>query len=188
VVCGRSPGQAQDRPEARPDGHGLDRADAEGRLRDLVSDVAPPAHSRVTLEVAGRHLIEHLRALGRKPSTAESYESMIRVHLAPHFAGRSLDAITPDDLEGYVRAKSRDGKSAKTITNHVRFLHSIFAFGQRRGWAKQNPCALIDKPGTDGANADIRFLDPSWGRRSGPRRESATGWRRRWRSPTASPA
>ena len=145
-------------PKRDQNGRGLDRAEAERKLRGLVDDVAPPVHSRVDLEEAGRYLIEHRRALGRKPATIEAYDSLLRIHLAPFFAGRSLDAITADDIEQFIRAKSREGKSIKTITNALGLLHSIFAYGQRRGWAKANPCQLVEKPRAD-TDADIRFLD-----------------------------
>ena len=145
-------------PKRDRSGRGLDRAEAERKLRDLVHDVAQPVQSRVELEEAGRHLIDHRRALGRKPATVEAYDSLLRIHLGPFFAGRSLDAITPEDIEAFIRAKARDGKSVKTITNALGFLHSIFAYGQRRGWAKANPCQLVEKPRSD-TDADIRFLD-----------------------------
>jgi integrase len=145
-------------PKRDQDGRGLDRAEAERKLRDLVHDVAPPVHSRVEIEEAGRHLIDHRRALGRKPATVEAYDSLLRIHLAPLFAGRSLDAITTEDVEAFIRAKGREGKSAKTITNALGLLHSICVFGQRRGWAKWNPCQFVEKPRAEG-DADIRFLD-----------------------------
>ena len=144
-------------PKRAPSGHGLDRREAERKLRQLIEDVAPPSASRVDVAQAGEYLVEHLRALGRKPATTEAYESLLRVHLVPFFAGRSLDAISADDLEAFVRAEAQDGKSAKTIRNALGFLHSIYEFGQRKGWAKTNPCKLVDKP-RDAGDADIRFL------------------------------
>ncbi|MEK6272462.1 MAG: site-specific integrase [Actinomycetota bacterium] len=145
-------------PKRGPNGHGLDHREAERKLRQLMEQVAPPPESRVSVQEAGERLIAHLEALGRKPATTEAYDSLLRVHLAPFFAGRSLDAISPDDLEAFIRAKAAEGKSAKTTRNALGFLHSIYEFGQRKGWAKGNPCKLIDKPRDDG-EADIRFLD-----------------------------
>jgi integrase len=147
-------------PKRPPGGTtGLTRRDAEKRLRELQADVAPAPRERVGVAEAGEALIAHLVALGRKAATVEAYESMLRVHLAPHFAGRSLDAIGTDDLEAFVRAKAAEGKSAKTIRNALGLLHSVFEFALRKGWAKANPCKLIDKPRDDG-DAEIRFLDP----------------------------
>jgi integrase len=146
-------------PKRAPGGKvGLGRKEAEAELRRLIADVPPPTPTRVSVDEAGERLIGHLRALGRKPATIEAYESLLRVHLAPFFAGRSLDAITTDDVEAFVRTKAEAGKSAKTTRNALGFLHSTFEFGQRKNWAKGNPVKLIDKP-KGASEADIRFLD-----------------------------
>ncbi len=147
-------------PKRPPGGKtGLTRGEAEKRLRELQADVSPAPRERVGVAEAGEALIAHLVALGRKAATVEAYESILRVHLAPYFAGRSLDAIEADDLEGFVRATAAEGKSAKTIRNALGFMHSIYEFALRKGWAKANPCKLIEKPRDDG-DPEIRFLDP----------------------------
>ena len=145
-------------PKRGADGRGLDRREAERRLRQLAEEAAPPPSSRVSVEEAGEHLIDHLRAMGRKRATLEAYESLLAVHLAPFFAGRSMGAVSTDDLEAFIRSRARAGKSAKTIRNALGLLHSIYELGLRKGWAKVNPCKLVDKP-RDSGDADIRFLD-----------------------------
>jgi integrase len=118
-----------------------------------VIDLANPG-----LEVRDELARAHWRRLGesrRRPRlTTRSCEST----WPRSFAGRSLDSITPDDLEAFVRAKATEGKSAKTIRNALGLLHSVYEYGQRKGWANANPCKRIDKPRDDG-DADIRFLD-----------------------------
>jgi hypothetical protein len=145
-------------PKRGRTGHGLDRREAERKLRVLMEEVTPPPTSRVGVEQAGRQLIAHLEALGRKPTTIEAAESLLRVHLVPFFSGRSLDAITADDLEAFMRAKGRENKSPKTIRNALGFLHSIFEFSRRKGWARSNPCKFVDKPRAE-SSGEIRFLD-----------------------------
>jgi integrase len=145
-------------PKRTANGHGLTRRQAEAKLRAMIADVPPPADSRVGLAEAGAALIAHLEALGRKPATIEAYESLLRVHLVPYFAGRSLDAIDGDAIEAFMRARARDGKSPKTIRNVLGLLHSIYEFAIKRGWAKSNPTKRIDQPAA-ADDADIRFLD-----------------------------
>ena len=145
-------------PKRTSSGRGLDRREAERRLRKLIDEAPPPEASRVDVAQAGRALIEHLRALGRKPATIEAYDSLLRVHLAPYFSGRSLDAITVEQIESFVAATATEGKSPKTIGNALGFLHSIFRFAQKRGWGRGNPCEHIDRPRNQAA-AEIRFLD-----------------------------
>jgi integrase len=38
-------------------------------------------------------------------------------------------------------------------------LHSIFAFAEKRGWARGNPCKHVEAPEAPDADAEIRFLD-----------------------------
>jgi integrase len=83
---------------------------------------------------------------------------MLRVHLAPHFGTKALCKIMPADVEAYIDAKHRAGRAVKTTLNQLGFLHSIFTFGERRGWTTDNPCKRIDKPRKQESEA-IRFLD-----------------------------
>ncbi|MGH8572617.1 MAG: phage integrase N-terminal domain-containing protein [Gammaproteobacteria bacterium] len=39
-----------------------------------------------------------------------------------------MDRIDPDHITGYLKAKRADGLAAKTVQNHLNFLHGIFAF------------------------------------------------------------
>ena len=144
-------------PKRTPSGRGLDRREAERRLRKLIEEAPPPEASRVGVGEAGRALIENLTALGRKPATIEAYDSLLRVHLEPYFRARSLDSITVSDVGGFVAAKAAEGKSPKTIGNALGFLHSIFNFARRRGWGRGNPCEHVERP-RENAEPDIRFL------------------------------
>ena len=108
-------------PKRTSSGRGLDRREAERRLRKLIEEAPPPEASRVDVGQAGRALIEHLRALGRKPATIEAYDSLLRVHLAPYFSGRSLDCDHRRAVESFVAATAAEGKSPKTIGNALGF-------------------------------------------------------------------
>ena len=51
------------------------------------------------------------------------------------------------------------GRSPKTISNHLIFLHGLFAFAEKRGWAPGNAVAETERPRPDGTDPDIRFID-----------------------------
>jgi hypothetical protein len=51
----------------------------------------------------------------RKPSTIQDYEIMLRKHLVPFFAGRSMDRIDTQLVGDFLLAKQRDGLSSKTV-------------------------------------------------------------------------
>jgi integrase len=139
---------------------GLTKAQAEARLRKLMAEeVAPAITERLTVEQTGRHLIRHLDGLGRKRSTIESYESILRVHLVPYFGERELQRIGREDVEGFSAACRRNGQSVKSTQNYLGFLHGIFDFAMRRGWAAANPCKLVDRPSQTRSDPDIHFLD-----------------------------
>ena len=98
---------------------GLTKAQAEKELRRLVaSTIAAPPREPITVAEAGRRHLEHLAALGRKRSTLMDYESALRVHLAPYFAGRVIDRLTADDVEHFMAAKRREGRAPKSIRNY----------------------------------------------------------------------
>jgi hypothetical protein len=139
---------------------GLTKPQAERRLRQLMEELtAPPVVERLTVEQAGKQLLRHLDGLGRKTSTIQGYESFLRVHLGPYFRSRSLDRITPREVEAFMAECRRDGQSVKSTLNYLGFLHGIFDFALRRGWVRSNPCKLVEKPRAPNTDPDIRFLD-----------------------------
>lgn len=78
----------------------------------------------------------------RKHSATESYESYLRVHIAPYFESRPIAKVTKEDVEGFVAACINDGQSVKSTLNYLGLLHGIFDFAIRRGWAGANPVKL----------------------------------------------
>lgn len=109
------------------------------------------------MEEAGQRLIEHLGALGRKPTTLGTYRSLLRTHLVRHLDTRSLDRIEPQHVERLVVAMRREGAGPKTIINALTLLQQIFAFAERKGWCRTNPCKQVDRPSVE-ETTDIRFL------------------------------
>lgn len=145
-------------------GDGLSATEAERELQRLIAAAgAAPARSstieKLSIEEAGARYVAHLEAIGRKRSTLEDYRSMLRVHLTPFFAGRSLEAITQGDVEAFIAAKRRDGKAPKTIRNWLSLLHAIYAHAERRGWTTANPVRLVDRPRAEDGDVDVRYLD-----------------------------
>jgi len=105
--------------------------------------------------------IEHLAHVKqRKRTTIQDYRGYLRRHLVPHFGERKLDRIEPAHVEAYLHAKLAT-LSAKTVTNHLTFLHGLFSFAVRRRWAETNPVAMVDRPPAARQHASrIRFLQP----------------------------
>ena len=147
----------------RPAGakEGLTKAQAETRLRTLIGELQamPPVAERLTVGEVGERYLGHLTALGRKRSTLMAYESVVRVHLVPFFDGLVLEEVGQSHLEAFIAEKQAQGTAPKSIRNYLGLLHSIFAFAERRGWTRGNPCKFVELPEAAQADADIRFLD-----------------------------
>lgn len=88
-----------------------------------------------------------------------SYESTIRVHLAPFFGSRSLERVRRREVEGLVAHMTRKGSSAKTIRNALGVLHGVFEYARRQEWVIANPVSLADKPRVPEVDPDIHFLE-----------------------------
>jgi integrase len=138
---------------------GLTRKQAEARLRTLMGEVHHTApDERLDFETAATRYIEHAeQVMGRKQSTITDYRIIGRA-LGRHLGPRALDRITVDELTGYMRTRAAEGRAPKTISNHMVFAHAVFAYAVRRGWARANPVAALDRPRSTGASPDIRFL------------------------------
>ena len=84
--------------------------------------------------------------------------AVILRHAEGFFAAKPLDRIGPEDIEAYMAAKDAEGLSPKTTSNHLNFLHGMFGFATKRGWATSNPVAATDRPRAPGPTQDIRYL------------------------------
>jgi integrase len=146
-------------PKRKPgSSKGLTRPQAEAELRRLmVSEQPPPAGSEVPLGIVAEHMLRHLLAIGRKPTTLESYRSILRTHLAPRLADIPISQVTPQEVDALIESMLRNGKGAKTRANALKLLSQTFAFAQRKGWCRENPCEVIDRPRSE-PNTDIRSL------------------------------
>jgi integrase len=147
------------RTEARADG--LTKAQAERvlrRMREIETPHTAPDGQRMTMEEAGREFCQRLELKGRRKSHRLTVASDLRNHIAPFFAGKTLDRVRPEDIERYVAAKRRT-LAIKTIRNHVNTMHSIFDLGLRKGWCLSNPVTLADRPTLKKTETRIQFLD-----------------------------
>ncbi len=154
IAAKRTPGTAD----------GLTRSQAEKELRKRIErDVIVPGAARRTLEEAGGAYVDHLEnVMERKRSTIQDYRGHLRRHLVPFFGERPIDKIEPAQVAQYLKRKHSDGLSSKTVQNHLNFLHGVFAFAIKRGWAQSNPVAYVDRPKKNRSpHQRVRFLQPA---------------------------
>jgi integrase len=147
------------RQRKRGSREGLTKAQAEKEMRRLMREVKPTQHERLTLREVGDAYIAHVRDfLERKPSTVQDYEGILN-KAERGLPKKTVDRYGASDIEGYVSAMKKAGRKPKTISNHLNFLHGLFAFAEKRGWASGNAVAEAERPRAEGADPDIRFID-----------------------------
>jgi hypothetical protein len=114
---------------------GLTRAQAERELRRRMEattvNVVPG--QRLTVGEAGVRLVDHLEAIGRKPTTIGLYRSLLRTHIDKHVGDRALDRVEATDVERMESSMRRAGTGPKTTENVLTLLGQVFTYGQRRG-------------------------------------------------------
>ncbi len=113
-------------PKRRPNSaDGLTRSQAERELRRRIeTEVVRTTAARRSIPEAGAEYVDHLEAvMERKPSTIYDYRGYLRKHLEPYFRDRPLDRIEPAHVAAYLKSKRAAGLSAKTVQNHLNFLH-----------------------------------------------------------------
>jgi integrase len=140
---------------------GLTKTQAEAELRRLIGEVraVPMRGERVTVEQAGEALSASRRAMGRKRSTVESYETVLALHIVPFFGARkAVDRVKRHDVEAFAAELARKRLSASSRVNILNLLHSIFEPGLRRGWAVSNPVRGVERPRAGLVDPDIRYM------------------------------
>ena len=79
-----------------------------------------------------------------KPSTINSYESMLRIHINPYFENIKINQIHPDIIQDFKNQK-QDEISHKTINNILMLLSAIFEKAIDSGFMLTNPVRKIKK-------------------------------------------
>ncbi|MEZ5077220.1 MAG: site-specific integrase [Solirubrobacterales bacterium] len=138
---------------------GLTKAQAEKEMRRLMRELKPTTQERLSLREVGDAYNAHVRDfLERKPATVQDYEGILN-KAEQGLPKKTVDRYGGSDIEGYVSSMKKAGRAPKTINNHLNYLHGLFAFAEKRGWASGNAVAEADRPRADGADPDIRFID-----------------------------
>jgi integrase len=81
-----------------------------------------------------------------KRSTLVDYACTLDKHAIPYFGQMALEQIGPEQIDGYIAAKLRDGCSPKTVRNHLSTLSLLFGTAKRWGRIRSNPLTDVDGP------------------------------------------
>jgi integrase len=81
-----------------------------------------------------------------KPITFESYERLVRVHIAPALGRLKLKALSPAHLQGFYRERLDAGLSPRTVQYLHVLLHKALKQALRWGLVPRNVCEAVDPP------------------------------------------
>jgi len=93
------------------------------------------------LEVERNYSEYTIKSYGEDLEAWLEYESLVR-------RGQSAtpDSITASELRGYVLAMNEAAYSKATISRRLASLRGFFKFGEREGWARENPARALRNP------------------------------------------
>jgi integrase len=142
----------------RGTGEGLNRTQAEAELRRLMVRERPPeSGATISFASAAELMLRELDSLGRKATTLDNYQAILRAHLLPRFGELMVDRVQKSDIEDFMAALAEAGKAEKTRSGIFKLLSQVFTYAQRQGWCKQNPCHSVRRPRVRECS-EIRFL------------------------------
>jgi integrase len=139
--------------------YGDTKAQAQRNLTDLQASLQAgiiPADGRVTV---GRHVAQWLEFKRAKvrPSTWESYEGHVRIHLAS-ISRKTLVGLTPNDVRQLVQNRLDAGCAPRTAAYTLTILRMALKQAERDGLINRNVAQLVDAP--EQPKKELRILTP----------------------------
>ena len=131
--------------------------------RDLQEGLPVGGDARVTV---GRFLVRWLTDVARptvRPRTYQTYESYVRVHLAPAIGRIPLQRLGPADVQRLLNAKLAAGLSPQTVHHLRAVLRRALNQAVRWGILARNPAILVDGPRVP--RYEVPAMDPADARR-----------------------
>jgi integrase len=142
-LLGRSRGEVRDRLQAA--------------LRAEASGLALPAER----QTVGTFLDDWLREAARptvRPNTYRSYVGIVRVHLQPGLGRYPLARLTPQHVQAFLNAKSRQHLSPRTVAYIRAVLRQALGQAERWGMVTRNVARLAEPPRVP--RREVRPLSP----------------------------
>ncbi len=138
---------------------GDNRKDAERVLADLVKRVHDGDYRSPDKITLGDYMLKRWLPAKRarlKPSTAESYERIIRLHINPNIGHVPVQKLRPEDLDTLYARLLTEGKrngsggglSAQTVRNVHITIQGALSDAERKGTVVRNVADLADAPTT----------------------------------------
>jgi integrase len=135
------------------------RKDAEKRLTELLGQLDGGGYVRPVKETLGGFLqrwVKDYAWANLAPKTADSYESIVRVHVAPALGNVALHELRPAHLQRYYGDELKAGRSGLAVHHDHALLHRALATAVKQGLLMRNPADAVDAP--KGERKEMRTL------------------------------
>ena len=83
--------------------------------------------------------------MNHKPSTQDSYHSVLKTHLYPAFGDMALDSITKKDVKDFITKKIQQKLAPNTVKNIKRYLSKILSEAVDDEIIATNPAAMTGR-------------------------------------------
>jgi len=115
------------------------------RLRDASARL-PEATEMTIRDFVEAYWRPYLDRRGVKPSTRQSYECALQLHILPELGGLLLTDVAPLHIENLLQSKLKGGLSAKSVRNLVGLLQGIFSLAVDNDLLTRSPVRGKHKP------------------------------------------
>jgi integrase len=115
------------------------------RLQD-ASTRLPEATEMSVRDFVEAYWKPYLDRRGVKPSTRQSYECALKLHIIPKLGDLLLVEVAPLQIETLVQAKLKTGLSPKSVRNLVGLLQGIFSLALDNDLISRSPVRSKHKP------------------------------------------
>ena len=124
------------------------KKEAQRILRDhnklMEAGTAVVPVQKTLVEYATEYI--NFKSLSLSETTIYGYKNILQNHLAPYFAGKTVQDIKAKDIQDYITEKASKGKiSLQSIKKHVAFLDSVLENAYKGGIINDNPAKRLEK-------------------------------------------
>lgn len=138
---------------------GMTDEEARAAAEEWMATVAPASELGAQPTVAGMlaAYIRELRMLGRAPKTAETYESVLRTHIAPRIGRVPYASLRPYEVVSVYTAMHEAGVGQSRVLTAHSLLSGAYGSWAERGLIERNPMEAVPRPRR--AQGEARALD-----------------------------
>ncbi len=136
------------------------RKEAERHLREILNEIQDGTFrdlKPISFREYAKKWLEFHRA-NVKPSSYDSYRSVVNSHLVKAFGDHALSAIARPSLRQFTADLLETGRAPKTARNVLTILHKILEDALEDGYLRNNPAHKFRKPKVSIERVD--FLTP----------------------------